>query len=131
MIEHVKDFRRIKRCSGFPVHISPQWYYLIEVKEGDDIGVFVFHPFEDGLSVHVDLGEKCRGKVATDAVRRAFEWIFANTDVNVIHAIVPNDRKDVCNMVYITGFRLDHCDSDGNKHYRLERFVVNEQKMAG
>lgn len=131
MIEHSRDFRRINKAAegAFPVHISPELTYLLEVHDSKDLGVWFFHPFEDGLNVHVNLSKHCRGPAAAASARNAFKWVFANTKINVIYAVIPVENQNARVLAYITGFRHIFSVDDGYKYYKLER-GLNKQRMA-
>ena len=108
MIEHSRDFRRIKKlcADDWKIDISQDIYYLIEVKDGEDLGVWMFHPFEDGLMIHANFSEKCRGKAAADSARNAFNWIFEHTGVNIIYAGIHNDKRHVQMLACAVGFAI-------------------------
>ena len=90
MIKRCTDLRRIKR-------LAPEWdlifshriYYLVEEKDGEDLGVIVFVPVNGILMIHVELGKKCRGKQAVKICMDAFNWVFQNTDCEDIIAEIP------------------------------------------
>ena len=65
MIEHSRDFRRVKKLwknrlfpwLSAPIDIGNDSYYLIEVQAGRDVGVWYLHPYTDGLMIHVMMIE--------------------------------------------------------------------------
>lgn len=121
MIEYCRDFRRIKKVWPHDIAISPDFYYLLEV-EDEDLGAWFFHPHEDGLAVHVNLNKKCRGRKAAVSAKNAFDWVFANTDVNVIHAGIPENSKKVCMLACAVGMEFIMLQ-DGNRCYRINRRI--------
>ena len=56
MIERSQDYRRIKRLSDWDdLIISDDCFYLIEDNGEKDLGIWIFHPHEDGLMCHVNF----------------------------------------------------------------------------
>lgn len=127
MIVPSRNFRRIKKVWDHDIATWPECYYLLEVKDGRDFGVWFFHPHENGLVVHVNLNEECRGRQAAESARNAFYWIFDNTAVKVIYAAIPEDRKKVHMLAVAVGFEFVFC-IDGDRCYKLERST--EMKIA-
>lgn len=127
MIEHSRDFRRVKRLCNHPLIIDRRVTYLVETDGVDDLGVWSFHPYADGLQVHVTMSEKCRGKAAADSAREAFGWIFNHNSVNNIYA--ASDRKDVSALAIAVGFKFIGTDDDGDRLYKLER--DQQERLAG
>ena len=128
MIEHCRDFRRVKRIFDHNIYIASDGYYLMEVQEGKDLGVCFFHPHKDGLMMHVNYTEGCRGKDAAQSMKNAFKWIFNNTSCNVIYADIPAGKKNVHMFACGIGFEFDLCEND-NRCYILKRFDI-DMKMA-
>lgn len=129
MIEATKDFRRVKRVWPNPMEIGGDCHYLMETTDGRDGGVWAFYPFDNGFMVHVNLGRECRGKMAKTSAMNAFDWIWRNTDVSVIYAAIPEERKDVCLFAQAVGFGFVFRDADGNRCYSLGRLCA--ERMAG
>ncbi len=121
IIERCKDFRRIVRISDWLVNISPTCYYLMEVKNGKDLGVWGFHRYSDGLMVHVNMSADCRGKAAADSARNAFKWIFDNTDTKMIYALIPAVNRKTQVLAVFVGLSFIYNDKKGNRCYKLER----------
>lgn len=130
MIEHSGDFRRVKRICDYPISISREVIYLIEVVDGQDLGVWLFHPYKDGLSVHVTLGAENRGKKAANSARDAFEWIFNHCQVNIIYAVIPPEKKNVRTLAQVVGFEFTGDDEHGNRVYTLERVPAVMRKAS-
>ena len=84
--------------------ISQDTYYLIEVKDGEDKGVWLFHPYEDGFMIHANFSESCRGKAAADSARNAFKWIFDHTSTKIIYAGIHNSKRNVQMLACAVGF---------------------------
>ena len=128
MIEHCRDFRRIKKIMDHDVNISSDCFYLIESINEEDLGFWFFHPYNDELMIHVELNLKCRGKRAIESAHNAFKWIFTNTLCNVIYAEIPIDKKKVRVFAHATGFEFEFCENDF-RYYILKRPII-EMKMA-
>ena len=126
MIEPCRDFRRLKRISDLPVHISPNIFYLMEVENGEDLGAWMAHPFGDGLSLHAYLGIHCRGKAALTSALSALDWLFNHNSVNVIYAVIPYFRRDVRNLANAVGFRFLQTDHYGNRIYQINRHCLRK-----
>ncbi len=123
MIQHCEDFRRVVRIADWMVNISPTCYYLMEVEEEKDLGVWGFHPYLDGLMVHVNMTEECRGKAAVESSKDAFKWIFDNTDTKTIYALIPETNKKVQVFAVSIGLSFIYSDKNKNRCYKLERKV--------
>lgn len=129
MIDKMKSFRRVKDTWPHGVCILPECHYLAEVIGGIDVGAWFFHPHEDGLMVHADMGPQCRGKAAADSARNAFNWIFENTDAQTIYAHIPSDKKNVHMLAVVVGMDFVFCEN-GNRCYRIERSMNNERMVV-
>lgn len=128
MIEHCRDFRRVKKVWDGKISISSAYYYLLEVKNGEDVGCWCFQPYGEELIIHVNLSLKCRGKAAAKSAVNAIKWIFDNTEYDVIHAYPPYDKKAAQRLAVFVGFEFMF-EKNGNRCYKLERSVT-VQKMA-
>lgn len=95
MIEHCRDFRRIKRFPEWNLCISSEIYYLMETKDGADLGVWVIHPCNDNedVLIHACLGNECRGRRAAESAKNAFAWVFENTKFRKIYALIPKTKR--------------------------------------
>ena len=129
MIEATKDFRRVKRVWPNPIDIGRNCHYLMERVDDRDLGVWVFYSVDDGLMVHVNLGEECRGRMAKMSAMNAFDWIWYNTETPVIYAAIAEDKRNVHLLAQAVGFDFIFCDQAGNRCYSLER--PNVERMAG
>lgn len=115
MIEHTRDFRRVKRLAHWPIHISSGTYYLVDVEDGKDIGAWMFTPQNDVLVVHAAM--KKGGARAAQSAREAFNWIFGHTDHQNIFAVVPRGLKHVHAMACHVGMTFYAVDEDGCRCY--------------
>ena len=104
MIERCTDYRRIKKFPDWKMQVSSEIYYLMEIKDGVDLGVWTFHPWRDGLMIHASL--ICSGKEAKRSARNAFEWIFRNTDFKKIYAGIPNNKRPAQFMATMAGMKF-------------------------
>lgn len=117
MIEHSRNFRRIKKLWDLVISISIKDYYLIETEDGRDLGVWYFHPCEDGMMIHANMLVK--GKRAAKSARNAINWIFEHTSSKVIYADIPNNKRHAQMMASVVGFELFYCGLNKSKGYRL------------
>ena len=120
MIERTKDYRIVNRIVPWKVIISQKFFYLLE-KAGDSIiGLWTLEPHEDGLRVHADLGEKCRGKKAIESLKFAFDWVFRYTQFKKIYARIPVENKPAWRVASMAG--MHHIKSDNNhRWYQLSK----------
>ena len=82
MIERSRDYRRIKHMGAWDnLIISDDCYYLIESDGEKDLGIWLFHPHEDGLMVHVNFLKEYRGRTATQSAKDAFRWVLKNSNI--------------------------------------------------
>lgn len=112
MIEHTRDFRRVKRLvEAYPpegykplgVGIGSDIYYLIE---GEDLGVWAFEPHQEGYLMHAAMGPDCRGQKALESGLCAIGWMFNNTDAETIIAATPVELKHTHVLPRYAGFRF-------------------------
>ncbi len=122
MIEHSREFRRIKKLWPWRIVTSIDSYFLIEVKEKEDLGVWFAHRCRKGLLFHASMGDKCRGKEAAKSGRDAIAWLFKNTETPVIYASIPPERRAARMLTRYVGFEFMMCYND-NRIYSIERAV--------
>ena len=126
MIEYCRDYRRIRRVSDREIVIAPDVFYLMEVENGDDLGVWFLHYCAgegygpDGIMIHANMTEACRGRKALHSARAAIAWVFEHTETPVIYAAPRKDRRDVRALARAAGFRYLF-DLHGCRIYNLER----------
>lgn len=126
MIERSKDYRRIKRLRGDLI-VSGDFYYLIENDGEKDLGVWTFHPHQNGLMGHVNFLEGFRGRIATQSAKDAFQWIYDHTAFTIIYAVIPNEKKRVQMFACAIGFKF-HSSDENNRGYILGRPI--DMKVA-
>ena len=130
MIQHSRDFRRIKRICDYPINADHNVYYLLETVNGKDMGCWLFNPFLDGYAIHATLSEECRGRAAVGSAREAIEWIFDHTSTATIYAAIPPEKRNVCALAVVVGFQFTGIETfEGNPYrvYRLERIAEMER----
>ena len=102
MIEHSREFRRIKKISetnpaegigSWDINISQKVFYLMEVEKGRDTGVWCFEPHEEGYLMHAAMGPLCRGAKAVESGLNAMGWLFENTGCDTVIAAVPVELR--------------------------------------
>lgn len=64
-------------------------------------GLFILHPFEDGLMIHANMVE--RGDVATRGVNAAMDWALAH-GAKKLYAEIPNEFPNVRAFAERSGF---------------------------
>ncbi len=99
MIDRCFDYRLIKRLADWPPVISQTIIYLVD----DGVGLWTFHRYRDGLLIHADMSDECRGARAIESAKAAFAWIFDNTGTNKIYARIPAENKPACYMARWSG----------------------------
>lgn len=104
--------------------VSDKLYYLMDTKDGVDLGVWTFHEAEDGAAMHASFGEGCTGKYIKDSAISAIRWMFENTDYNVIYAAIPNDKRPAQFMAKCVGMEFMYKDDD-TRYYRITNFIKN------
>lgn len=116
MIEPCRDYRRVKRLSDrfaddpWRIIVSNDCHYLMEVEDGEDLGVWGFHPCTGGMEIHAVMSEKCRGKRAAESARAAISWVFDNTDTDEVFACIPNEQRHVRTLAVDVGlcYKSEH-----------------------
>lgn len=130
MIERTEDYRRVKRIteanpisadSPWDLIISRDFFYLIEVQDGKDVGVWCFEPdVTAGHFIHTAMTPECRGKAAVNSALNAFAWMYENTDADQIIAPISIPLRHSQIIARSTG--LDYIgNQDGNKLYKMTR----------
>ncbi len=123
MIESTFDFRRVGRLAEEEPVISGDLYFLLEVENGKDIGLWTLHRCEGGLRIHADMSPDCRGKKAIASARSAFNWIFQNTKYDIIYAGIPTERKDACQIASRAGM-IFKWFFNGDKIYEVKKWAA-------
>jgi len=130
MIERCLDYRRVKRLAPWPLCISDTVYYLVDVEEGEDIGVWFFHPNNNSLQIHVNMKEGHRGRRAAQSGRECFGWMFEHTSTKKIVAAIPKDYREVHVMARHVGMTFDGIDARGCRCYSLDRLTFEQGKRT-
>lgn len=146
MIERTQDYRRPRKIADqnpmspddpWQLIISREVFYLMEVKDGRDLGVWAFEPHEDDdgdtieneFLMHTSMGPDCRGKAAIDSGLQAIKWMYANTSADVILAPVPVELKHAQRIPRQAGLTYMG-DIEGVKYYRTTREEFRQNKRA-
>lgn len=134
-IERTEDYRRVKRLvDANPIDQESEWkltisrdvFYLIEVQDGEDVGVWCFDPTENGdYEMHAAMSKACRGKAAVTSGLDAIRWIYENTDANTIIAPVPEYLKYAQRIPIAAGLVYEGM-KHGRKIYKMQRELFNE-----
>lgn len=123
MIERTKNYRRIKGLAPkWDLVVSDKVYYLVEVKNGEDVGAVCFHPCEkDGLMVHIVFSKQHRGKLASKSIKAAFQWLFDNTKHDNIVALIPTDFRRVHFLARNVGMNSDGIEENLFRCYSISK----------
>lgn len=123
MIERATSYRRVKRLApDWDIIPSDEIFYLVECEDGEDLGIMGFHTCDqEGLSMHVELGLKCRGKKASAACKAAIEWVFTNTGCEILRGRIPPENKPSRLMACHIGYTFDEIDEGGLCCYSIEK----------
>ncbi len=135
MIERTQDYRRVKALTlANPAEGVPEWelivsrdfFYLIEVQGGVDVGVWAFEPEEHGVySMHTAMSPDCRGKAAVVSGLSAIKWLYDNTKADKIIAPVPKRLKHAQRIPISAGLVYDGMQED-RKIYKMDRILFNK-----
>ncbi len=123
MIERTFDYRRIHRLAQEVPIISNRLYFLIEMEKDKDIGLWTLHRCEGGLRIHADMGVDCRGKKAIASARSAFNWVFKNTNYDIIYAGIPVKEKAACQIASRAGMNFKRF-FNGEKVYEVKKWAA-------
>lgn len=85
---------------------------MIENQNGKDLGLWMLEPYFNGLRIHADLGKECRGKKAVESAKAVFNWVFQNTENNVVYAEIPKENKPACRIAAWAGMRHVGIETD-------------------
>lgn len=135
MIERTEDYRRVKRITAAnpmsedrPWHltISSDLFYLIEVQDGQDVGVWCFEPDPDlGYLMHTAMTPACRGKAAVASGLDAIRWLYENTDATQIIAPVPVRLRHAQLIPRAAGLEYVG-ENEKMKYYKMTRDLFAE-----
>lgn len=118
LIERCTDYRRIKKFPDWRVCVSDEFYYLMDTKDGADLGLWTFHEEEDGAAMHASFGLGCTGEYIKNSAIDAIKWMFENTNYNVIYAAIPNDKRPAQIMAKCVGMEFMYKDDD-TRYYKI------------
>ncbi len=134
-LERTQDYRRVKRLTlANPIDEDTPWdltisrnvFYLIEVKDGQDVGVWCFEPENNGDYVmHTAMSPACRGKAAIDSGLDAIRWLYEHTEANNIIAPVPKRLKHAQRIPRAAGLVYEGTQDD-SKIYKMNRELFNK-----
>ena len=119
MIERCFDYRRIQKFPDWRMCVSQELFYLMEVKDGKDLGVWTLHPWHDGLLIHASLSKECSGKCAKHSAIQAFNWVFQNTQYKDIYASISNSKRHAQFMAVSAGMNFIYSDND-KRYYKID-----------
>ncbi len=119
MIERCFDYRRIKKFPEWKVQVSSEIFYLMEIQDGKDLGVWTLHKGFDGMLIHASLGDRCRGANVVKSAKAVFRWIFENTDCKAIYACIPNDKRPAQFVASWAGMTWQYND-ETKRYYKIE-----------
>ena len=129
MLEHCKDFRRVKKLTDanpmkgrgpWQLSISREIFYLVEVEDEKDIGAWAFVPHEEGYQMHAAMSDDCRGRKAVSSGLNAIAWLFANTEANSVYAGIPVELKHAHVIPRAAGLKFIGV-KDGLRCYEMRR----------
>ncbi len=139
MIERTNDYRRVKHLTDAnPIDAETPWdltisskvFYLIEVQDGKDVGVWAFEPVENNAyEMHTAMSPACRGKSAVDSAIAAFVWLYDKTDADRIIAPMFTRLKHAHRIPRMVGLVYEGIQ-DGFKIYTMNRELFNELRKA-
>lgn len=141
MIERTEDYRRVKRITAanpmsrdnpWNLVVSSDYFYLLEVQNGQDVGVWCFEPdAEHGYLMHTAMTPECRGRDAVKSGLSAIRWLYENTDADQIIAPVPASLRHAQLIPRSAGLRFLG-EKDGTKFHQMDRelFADLERKAA-
>lgn len=121
MIERTFDYRKVKKMAPWPPVISSEVIYLLD----DDVGLWTFHNYLDGLMIHAEMTPQCRGESAMLSAKASFDWIFQNTNKTIIYAGIPIEKKPACYMAIWSGMTYTHTE-DNKRYYNMIKKVTED-----
>lgn len=116
MIDRTFDYRKVCKLAPWKPIISREIIYLIE----DDIGLWSFNKYLDGVLIHADMTRNCRGRRAVESAKSAFKWIFNNTDHEKIYAKIHVDKKAASCIAISSGMEFMH-ENDEHRFYEVKK----------
>jgi hypothetical protein len=92
--------------------------YLLD----DDRDLWTFHKYKDGAMIHADLLK--RGKAARESAKRAFAWIFENTEHETIYAELPIENRRAAFMCAWSGMKFTH-KTQTRRCYEVKKYGIH------
>lgn len=115
-MNRTRDFRVVKRLAGSVPSLGRDVIYLNDSNEG----IWMLHPYSDGLMVHAFMTAKMRGKRAVSSLRRALSWAVENTPFRCVYAAVPKESRHAGFLAVWAGMCFTHEESNV-RYYRWVR----------
>ncbi|MEH6525914.1 MAG: hypothetical protein V7723_07550 [Sneathiella sp.] len=117
MITETRDFRKIGKFTPWKTNLSPLVRYVMDIKDGQDRGIWAFEPYLDGMLIHGCTNLK--GLDVKISVRQALKWAFETLDCSVIYSVAEKGRQDIQVMSIAAGGRRSHTKGD-NVYFKIE-----------
>jgi len=121
MIERCTDYRRIKEFPEWTMCVTDKIYYLMDTRDGIDLGLWTFHEAKGGAAMHASFGLGCTGKYIKNSAKDAIKWMFENTNYDAICAAIPNDKRPAQVMAVSVGMEFMYKD-ETKRYYQINNF---------
>lgn len=120
MIERCTHYRDIRKLRKNFILVSSKAYYLMDVQNGENVGLWSFIPEDGRMTTHVDMTPAYRGHRAFESGRDAVRWMFDNTDHSTLYADIPNTHRHAQFMCKKVGGRCISRD-DTSRTYEMSK----------
>lgn len=85
--------------------MSPHVRHLQVLKDGEPVGLFSFVLDSSHFEMHTTLTEKCRGRSALDAGRKALQWALSQPECSKVKTNVLTDAPQALWYAHNLGFK--------------------------
>lgn len=82
------------------------YVYLVGYDKLDAIGLFIIHDSELGSKCHVQVIPEMRKQHAVEFGEKVIQWVWDNTDINKLTALIPSNLTNVISFAKLRGFKV-------------------------
>lgn len=115
------EIKRVITAPGIWEHVSPEGedmqtlqipfgdnIYIMGYYEGEPVGLFMMHPTSIRLwQCHVHIMPEFRKSHGEEFGRRVIEWVWNNTEINKLIALIPECYDNVKSFAELQGFEVE------------------------
>ena len=99
-------------CGGYGDKIEEfepvvdDYVYLIGYDKLNIIGLFIIHETKACYKCHVQVIPERRKQYAAEFGEKVIQWVWDNTDINKLTALIPSNLTNVISFAELQGFEI-------------------------